>query len=348
MIIAILANAEQRAELLSRPTSPGTELIWADSLRSLMIIDADAYFDLLFEDEPERIARLKQLLPRPVIVRSTAGARPPFIRINAGPGMLARPLLELATGPSQEAPIRELLGTVGWEYTIVPAVLGTALILSIDTALEQGGVCISRNADLISYRTNDRQSDHARWAHLAIGEVLAEAGIAPQQLDAVAVTAGPGSYTGIRVGMAAAKGLCYALQVPLVTESTLYLTAIHARKEAGCDAWICPMIDARRMEVFTALYDHELRQQMEPGAMILGEHSFQPFLEAHPIVFAGNGCLKWQQVCKHDHALFSPSFYTLPELAGQMYMKYSAGQFTDLAYSEPYYLKNVYTGTKDA
>lgn len=222
-----------------------------------------------------------------------------------------------------------------------------ALILSIDTALEQGGVGVSRDAALLSFRTNDRQTDHARWAHLAIDEVLREAGVAARELDAIAVTEGPGSYTGLRVGMAAAKGLCYALNKPLITESTLYLTAIHARKDAP-GAWICPMIDARRMEVFTAVYDQDLQLKLDPTALVLDEHSFQQFLDLHTILFAGNGSTKWQQICLHPHARFSAPFYTLSDLAAQAAAKLSAGRFTDLAYAEPSYLKNVYTGTKDA
>jgi tRNA threonylcarbamoyladenosine biosynthesis protein TsaB len=239
-----------------------------------------------------------------------------------------------------------------------------ALILSIDTAMENAVVCIAEDACVLCGKTSSRQMDHASWMHRAIREMLQETGRNINELQAVAVTSGPGSYTGLRVGLSAAKGLCYALNIPMIIESTLHLIACGVKNEIEAGApqveiqtredapeWrvlICPMIDARRMEVFTALYDNQLVEQEAPSAMILDEHSFQHFFDHHIIVFAGNGSVKWKAVCHHPGAVFLSSSYTMNDLALIASSKFKAHDFTDIAYSEPFYLKNVYTGTKDA
>jgi tRNA threonylcarbamoyladenosine biosynthesis protein TsaB len=223
-----------------------------------------------------------------------------------------------------------------------------ALILSIDTAMENAGLCIAENENILSFKTNSRQTDHAAWMHNAIKEALQDAGKKMEELNAVSVTSGPGSYTGLRVGMASAKGLCYVLNIPFIAESTLHLTAYSVKKNINDQAWICPMIDARRMEVFTTVYDEQLLEQLEPAAMILDEYSFQHILDQHEIVFCGNGSVKWGNICHHSHAVFSNLSYKMSDLAIVSSMKYAEGNFTDIAYSEPSYLKNFYMGTKDA
>ena len=226
-----------------------------------------------------------------------------------------------------------------------------ALILSIDTALEQASVCISENAQVLAVKKNDRQMDHAAWIQAAIREMMNEAGRLMADINAVAVTAGPGSYTGLRVGMATAKGICYALQVPLITESTLLLTAQRVKKEIalnsiyGFPVLICPMIDARRMEVFTCLYDLELNEKAVPQAVILDENSFAGELSQHIILFCGNGSKKWQNLCIHTNAVFVNVAQNIADLAEVAAKKYISGTFSDLAYTEPAYLKSFYTGT---
>ncbi len=218
-----------------------------------------------------------------------------------------------------------------------------ALILGIDTSMENAALFIADGAQVLSCKTNNRQTDHASWLHKAINAVLHEAGKKTGDLQAVGVTSGPGSYTGLRVAMAAAKGLCYALTIPLLTDTTLHLLALSNRKN---DAWICPMIDARRMEVFTALYDGQLNEKMQPAAIVLNEHSFTGYLDHHPIIFCGNGCIKWQSVCHHPNAVFSDINYSISDLARVFSSRADAGEFTGLAWSEPFYLKNVYTGAR--
>src|SRR6186713_64350 len=144
-----------------------------------------------------------------------------------------------------------------------------ALILNIDTATEQGGICLAKEGKPLALATNKEPKDHAGWLHPAIEKLMRETGHRMKDLQAVAITAGPGSYTGLRVGMAAAKGFCYALDIPLITESTLKVMAFAAREQSSPTGLLCPMIDARRMEVFTALYSTDLVEIMPATAMVI-------------------------------------------------------------------------------
>lgn len=145
------------------------------------------------------------------------------------------------------------------------------LILNIDTSTEQAGICLAKDEHVLGILRNDEQKDHASWLHPAIRKLLENAAYALGELDAIAVTAGPGSYTGLRVAMAAAKGLCYALKVPLILENTLDVMALAGSQQPQLPeaCLICPMIDARRMEVFTALYTKDLQVIMPGTAMVL-------------------------------------------------------------------------------
>lgn len=225
-----------------------------------------------------------------------------------------------------------------------------ALILCIDTSLEEAAVCLADDGDVINIRKNNNQVDHAAWIQLAIRDMLKESDRSLEQLSAVAVTAGPGSYTGLRVGMATAKGICYAVGAPLITESTLRLLAHRVKKEIATNiihqypVLICPMIDARRMEVFTTLYDLDLSEVKEPGALILNEQSFREELAGHVVIFCGNGIKKWQNLCLDNNAVFVDVFLNMSDLAETASEKFRKGAFSDLAYTEPAYLKSVYTG----
>jgi tRNA threonylcarbamoyladenosine biosynthesis protein TsaB len=227
-----------------------------------------------------------------------------------------------------------------------------ALILSIDTSLEDASVCIAEDSEILTMETNNRQMDHASWIHTAISMMLNGLKIEGKSLSAVAVTSGPGSYTGLRVGMATAKGLCYALQIPLITETTLKLTALRVKKELlpqfgyTLPVLICPMVDARRMEVFTTLYDDQLQEKMEATAIVLDENSFAAELNHNIVVFCGNGSTKWKAVTKHSNAVFQPVTHRIDELCAVASEKYGLSDFSGLAYTEPAYLKNVYTGKK--
>jgi tRNA threonylcarbamoyladenosine biosynthesis protein TsaB len=216
--------------------------------------------------------------------------------------------------------------------------------------MEEAAICIAEDKDVIAVKRNSRQTDHAAWIHTAINDMLSEAGKTIGELSAVAVTSGPGSYTGLRVGMATAKGLCYALNLPLITESTLKLLAYRAKK--GIPAMgvyslpllICPMVDARRMEVFTAVYDMDLHEKRNAAALILDENSFKTELQGNVVIFCGTGSKKWQDICKDFNAIFPDIIQSVADLAEISSEKFKKAEFSELAYTEPAYLKNVYTG----
>jgi tRNA threonylcarbamoyladenosine biosynthesis protein TsaB len=225
-----------------------------------------------------------------------------------------------------------------------------ALILSIDTALDEASVCIAQDRHVLAAKKNNRQMDHAAWIQVAIREMLAGSKRKMHDLSAVAVAAGPGSYTGLRVGMATAKGICYALQIPLITVSTLFLIAQRVKKELPVNSvytypvLICPMIDARRMEVFTTMFDTALNEVTAPQAIVLDETSFAAELQTHVVLFCGNGSKKWQHLCSHTNAVFVDIMQQVDDLAEAALNKFVKNDFSGLAYTEPAYLKNVYTG----
>lgn len=218
-----------------------------------------------------------------------------------------------------------------------------SLILNIDTASENAHVSLAKDGQVLHTLSNEFQKEHASFLQAAIQQLIKTAGINLKEVDAVAVTAGPGSYTGLRVGFASAKGLCYALKIPFITIGTLeVLTAsamqLHAPSTAETILF-CPMLDARRMEIFTAIYHQDLTVYMQPSAMILNEFSFEKNLSANKIMFFGSGAEKWQKVCNHPNAFFK-SVSVLPEsLSKSSNFLFLEKKFTDLAYSEPLYLK---------
>jgi len=219
-----------------------------------------------------------------------------------------------------------------------------ALILHIDTATEQASVSIAENGILLQQRLNNRSMDHAAWIHTAIREMFeAGGGTRLNEVNAVAVVAGPGSYTGLRVGMATAKGLCYALNIPLVSLNTLLLMASAMKKQAAPSQLLCPMLDARRQEVFTALYDFQLEEKLSPCAMILEPDSFTQWLRAHTVVFAGSGSHKWKLMQHQQNAVFKDVFYTAGDIAALAADAFNTQSFSDTAYSDPVYLKEFYS-----
>lgn len=215
-----------------------------------------------------------------------------------------------------------------------------SLLLNIDTALETGSVCLANSATIIGSSVNHQQHDHAAWLHPAIHELLQNNNLEAGQLDAIAVTIGPGSYTGLRIGLSAAKGLCYALSKPLITVSTLEVLASLAIDEA--DQLISPVIDARRMEIFTALYNKDLQLIREPGALVLQHDSFSDILSDQQVLFCGNAVTKMQPLITSPNASFTNKASTALHLAPLAYQRFTSGLFADLAYTEPLYLKEFY------
>ena len=217
-----------------------------------------------------------------------------------------------------------------------------AIILHIDTAVEGASVCVAANGSLLTSVLTTRQKDQSGWLHTSINDLMKTGDLRMDQLNAVAVTIGPGSYTGLRVGLSAAKGLCFALQIPLITINTLEVMAYSTRSQDK-DVLLCPMIDARRMEVFTAVYDAELKEILAPCAMILNGTDFDHLLSDHKIIFSGNGSPKWQKVLSHPNAQFSDVLTTAGDMVHLASEYYDGKRFADLAYTEPFYVKEFYS-----
>ncbi|HYF32636.1 MAG TPA: tRNA (adenosine(37)-N6)-threonylcarbamoyltransferase complex dimerization subunit type 1 TsaB [Chitinophagaceae bacterium] len=226
-----------------------------------------------------------------------------------------------------------------------------SFILNIDTATESASIALAREGEVLASMENEDQKDHAAWIHTAIRELMQQGNCSMQQLQAIAVTAGPGSYTGLRVGMATAKGLCYSLQIPLITESTLKMMAVAAIEQISPQGDItgtlfCPMIDARRMEVFTAVYDHLLDEVLTPQPMILHGNSFGELLPVKPMVFFGSGSKKFRELMHSPAAHFADVRHHARHLSRLSWPRFQAGNFEDPAYAEPAYLKEFHTHTK--
>lgn len=218
-----------------------------------------------------------------------------------------------------------------------------SLILFIDTALEKAFAGVSMAEHLLLAKENEKQNEHAAFIQPAIHEMLQELNYRVDDIDAVGITIGPGSYTGLRVGMATAKGLCYALNKPLVAASTLeVLTTAALEKFPGFDLY-CPMIDARRQEVYTALFDADMHVVTAPHALILDEQSFAHELAQKKILFFGNGASKLGNFLHtNGNGYLEKVDYNATHLSKILVNRFKSSQFLDLAYSEPFYIKGFY------
>lgn len=219
-----------------------------------------------------------------------------------------------------------------------------AYILNIDTALETASICLSKDGELIHFFENEKQRDHAAWLQPGIHKLLTEANIQLSELQAVAVSNGPGSYTGLRIGLSSAKGLCYALNIPLIAISTLDMMAAAAIKEEA--DLFCPMIDARRMEVYTAMYNKESARVVEPQALILNEESFIDILETNTILFFGNGSMKYKSLAARKNAMFKDIKTDAKSLINISYNRFRIKNFDSLAYTQPLYIKEFHSSVR--
>lgn len=218
-----------------------------------------------------------------------------------------------------------------------------SLLLHIDTAVDAASVCLSDDTRVLAHLRNDQPRESAGWLQPAIKQLLEQAGCTLPQLSAISVSAGPGSYTGLRVGMASAKGLCYALQIPLITISTLEMMTAAARRMLPEVTVFCPMIDARRMEVFTAIYNREYELLMPPQAMILDEKIAASLLVHGDICFFGNGSDKLKPLVTGSAATFATVLAGASDLVVPASERFAKQAFADLAYAEPFYIKAFYT-----
>ncbi|MDB5019064.1 MAG: Peptidase [Pedobacter sp.] len=215
-------------------------------------------------------------------------------------------------------------------------------ILQIETATQACSAAISRDGITIALKELVAQNIHAGSLTLFIDEVIHAAGITYAELDAVAVSKGPGSYTGLRIGVSTAKGLCYALDKPLIGVNTLEMMANgFLQTHEGFKGLICPMIDARRLEVYTALFDASGNLLSPVEAKIIDDTSFQDKLASSQITFIGDGAAKCEKLINSENALFSDvnvnSAAYMSRIAKRLF---DAGKFEDVAYFEPFYLKD--------
>ena len=230
-----------------------------------------------------------------------------------------------------------------------------ALILCIETGTDVCSVGIARDGRLLSLRESDEGRDHARKVGVFVDELLRENRLSPDELDAVAVGKGPGSYTGLRIGVSFAKGLCYGIRKPLIAVGSLDALAEVAREdyEAGIvdvDDWesarLCPMVDARRMEVYARVFDTTGAPLSDVKAEVIGGDSFAAWRDGkHPFVIFGNGARKCREAL--PDARFIEVAPSARGLAHRAQEAFDAGRFEDLAYFEPFYLKDfVVTASK--
>lgn len=214
-----------------------------------------------------------------------------------------------------------------------------AIILNIETATKNCSVSIAKNGEVIALQElNDGNYSHAEKLHPFIDEVLQKAAIEKKEIDAIAVSKGPGSYTGLRIGVSAAKGLCFALEKPLIAIETL--TSL-AQTITITDGFIVPMLDARRMEVYAKVLDATYTTVRNIEAEIIDETSYAAYLDAATVYFLGDGAEKCKAVLNHKNAVFvDGKFPTASAMASLSYEKYKKNDIEDVAYFEPFYLKD--------
>ena len=219
-----------------------------------------------------------------------------------------------------------------------------ATIINIDSSLENATVSIAKDGIILKQLSNAVQKQHASFIHPAIQSLLKDMQTGIMDVDAIACTVGPGSYTGLRVGLAAAKGICYALNKPLITIGTLNAMAeAEFTKQKDSEAYYyCPMIDARRMEVYTALFNGKM-QEIEPAhAVVIDEKFCSSLLQNHQIIFFGNGMNKFKQLVNFKNALFIEQEEIYTAINTLSHKMFENSDFTNLVMATPLYAKEFY------
>ena len=219
-----------------------------------------------------------------------------------------------------------------------------ALILNIETATKNCSVALSKDGKTLAIREIAEQNfSHAEKLHVFIEELLLETNVALKEVKAIAVSQGPGSYTGLRIGVSAAKGLCYVLSIPLIAVDTLEILARKIQISSGI---ILPMIDARRLEVYCAFFDSNYAKIRETKAEIIDENSFQE--ETEIIHLIGDGAIKFKEILTDKKFKYYPEiqFPSASEMSLISFQKFQNNQLEDVAYFEPFYLKDFVLITK--
>lgn len=222
-------------------------------------------------------------------------------------------------------------------------------ILNIHTATENAIVNLCDGPHVLNTFENSDPKKHAFFLHVAISQILLDAHIKANELCAIGVTAGPGSYTGIRVGLASAKGLCFALNIPLVTFNTLEVMALSLIDNVSKESLYCSMIDARRMEVFTAIYDQNLKEIIPPSAIVLTKNSFEDLISKHSIYFTGSGIEKFKNL---NPDIPKSNFFNGPAISTKTFgafswKKFQEKKFVNAANASAIYIKEFHTTDKN-
>jgi tRNA threonylcarbamoyladenosine biosynthesis protein TsaB len=214
-----------------------------------------------------------------------------------------------------------------------------ALILSLETSASLCSVALHSAGELIDTIEISEPQAHAAKAAVSVQQLLQRISISMTELKAVAISSGPGSYTGLRIGTSLAKGICFGLNIPLIDIPTLNLLAHHMSLEEK-DKCLCPMIDARRMEVYAQVFDRELNALTDTEAVVITENSFNELLDRQAVLFFGDGSAKCRQVLTHANAYFVDGVIPRAKLMGQVaYRKFMLNHFADLAGFTPFYFK---------
>lgn len=222
-------------------------------------------------------------------------------------------------------------------------------IICIETATPVCSIALVSNGTVVGLKESDRKNSHAKMVGVFIQQLLSEAGLKASDLVAVAVSKGPGSYTGLRIGVSTAKGLCYALSIPLLAINTLRLMATglitKLKNEKIKNTLFCPMIDAKRMEVYCAIYDSEGNEQLKTNAVIVDNNTFNNYLEKQKMIVFGDGAEKCKPVITHPNVEFVDDFRSSAAFMHTIaFQKYKDKTFEDVAYFEPFYLKDFIAG----
>ncbi len=213
-------------------------------------------------------------------------------------------------------------------------------LLTIETSTAVCSCALSRNGQLLLNKESFRGQSHATLLGVFVHEIMAYVRMHNLPPDAIAVSSGPGSYTGLRIGVSEAKGLSYGLGIPLIAVSTPLIMASMTTSRVDADTLLCPMIDARRMEVYATFYDQSLRTVRETAADIVDGESYVDLLEKHKVLFFGNGAEKCRSVITHPNALFLDDIHPLASAMVPLAEKaFAKKRFVDTAYFEPFYLK---------
>lgn len=221
-----------------------------------------------------------------------------------------------------------------------------SLILGIDTSTTSGSVALLADDQIVAVQQYIIEKSHSSLLHVMIDQMMKNAGKQMSDLSAVAISEGPGSYTGLRIGASAAKGICFALDIPLIAINTLEAMAYRVHRFSDESAWYCPMIDARRMEVFSLMMNEKFEVTRPTTPILLEEYQYQDVLETQKILFFGDGSDKAKDVIKHDNAVFIADVVpSAEEVVILALAKYEAENFENRIDFEPFYLKEFRLAT---